>query len=245
MSEVELRFNIGAYTPKTIPMERLGQYMADLGAMLGEPSEVHFVRLEPGSTNIVHKVKEEALPKVVERVGRVRRGEGELVHLNAFRALNKRLKEDNGTGRLVIKGQRAPLLLFPGRDTPAPQLPEPVVQTGSLDGQLIAIGGRDATVPARLQDGDAIYRLTTTRAVARQLGPHLYGGTIRVLGEGKWLRSDEGVWTLDIFKVLSFIALDDRPLLDVVEALRRIPNEYTREAWDELLEVRDDGESAT
>jgi hypothetical protein len=244
MSDVELRFKIGAYTPKTIPMERLGLYMADLGAMLGQPTEVHFVRLEAGSTNIVHHVKEEALPKVVERVDKVRRGEAEIVHLDAFRSLNKRLKEDNGTGKLVIKGQRAPLLVFPGRDTPPPTLSEPVIQAGTLDGQLISIGGRDASVPARLQDGDTIYRLTTNRSVARQLAPHLYGNPVRVIGEGKWLRSDDGVWTLDIFKVLSMDALDDRPLSEVVDALRRIPNDYTADAWDELLRERDDGANA-
>jgi hypothetical protein len=67
MSDVELRFKISAYTPDSIPLARLGQYVADLGAMLGEPSEVHFARLEQGSTVIVHRVKAEALPKVVER----------------------------------------------------------------------------------------------------------------------------------------------------------------------------------
>lgn len=245
MSDVELRFKIGAYTPKTIPMERLGQYMADLGAMLGEPTEVHFVKLEAGSTNIVHRVKEEALPKVVERVEKVRRGEAEIVYMDAFRSVNKRLKDDNGTGKLVIKGRRTPLLLFPGRDTPSPAISEPVIQAGTLDGQLIAIGGRDASVPARLQDGDTIYRLTTNRSVARQLAPHLYGNTIRVVGEGKWLRSDDGVWTLDVFKVLSMDELDHRPLSEVVDALRRIPNDYPANAWSELLTERDGGENAS
>lgn len=242
MSEVELRFKIGAYTPKTIPMERLGQYMADLGAMLGEPSEVHFAKLEAGSTVIVHKVKEEALPKVVDRVSRVRQGEGEVVHLNAFRSLNRRLKEDNGTGRLVIKGTKAPLLFFPGRDTPQPTLFEPVVQTGSIDGQLISIGGRDETVPVRILDGDTIYKCTTTRGVARQLAQHLFGLPLRLVGEGKWLRSDEGAWSLEVFKILSFEPLEDRPIGDVIEALRAVPNDFTVEAWDELLGLRDDGE---
>jgi hypothetical protein len=244
MSEVELRFKIGAYTPKTIPMERLGQYMADLGAMLGEPSEVHFAKLEAGSTVIVHKVKIEALPKVIERVDRVRNGEAEVVHLNAYRALNKRLKEDNGTGRLVVRGTKAPLLLFPGRDAPQPTLSEPIVQMGSIDGQLISIGGRDDTVPVRIEDGDTVYRCGTTRAVARQLAQHLYGAPLRLVGEGRWLRSDDAGWSLELFKILSFEVLDERPIGDVVEDLRRIKNEYTTEAWDELLETRNDGDDA-
>jgi len=244
MSEVELRFRIGAYTPKTIPMGRLGQYMAELGAMLGEPSEVHFTKLESGSTIIVHKVKDEALPKVVERVEKVRRGEAEVVYLNAFRALNRQLKEDNGSATLRVKGTRSPLLVFPGRDTPVPTLNEPVVQSGSIDGQLISIGGKDETVPVRIQDNDVVYKGTTTRAIARQLAQHLYGGPLRVIGEGKWWRSDEGVWTLEMFRILSFDILDERPMSELVEELRRIPNDYTDESWDDLLDLRDGGESA-
>jgi hypothetical protein len=34
MSDVEFCFEIGALSPQTFPMERLGQYIADLGAML-------------------------------------------------------------------------------------------------------------------------------------------------------------------------------------------------------------------
>jgi len=46
----EYRFKIDAYTPDTMPMSRLAEYMRELSEMLGEPSAVHFERLEPGST---------------------------------------------------------------------------------------------------------------------------------------------------------------------------------------------------
>lgn len=71
---VKLRFKIGAYTPDTIPMERLAEYMRDLAAMLGEPSAVHFVEMTESSTNIVHAVEFEAYAKVEARVESVRRG---------------------------------------------------------------------------------------------------------------------------------------------------------------------------
>ena len=59
MSDVELCFEIGALSPQTFPMERLGQYIADLGAMLGESEFVHFLRLEAGSTRIMPLLKTE------------------------------------------------------------------------------------------------------------------------------------------------------------------------------------------
>lgn len=242
MSDLELRFKIEAYSPKTIPMERLGQYMADLGAMLGDPAAVHFVKLLSGSTNIVHKIEEQAAPAVLERVDDIRRGEGDVINLNAYRALNRKLKEDNGSGKLMLVGSNAPLLRFAGVKAPEPAFVAPVVQPGSIDGTLISLGGRDATVPVRIQEGDTVYRCGTSRDVARQLGPHLFGGTLRLVGEGRWFRSEEGIWTLDQFKILSFEPLDERPLPEIVAQLRRVRNEYGKTgAWDELLDIRDEG----
>ena len=72
----EYKFRIEAYTPDTLPMERLAEYMADLAKVLGEPASVHFVRLDPGSTVLVQKVDEEAEPKVRQRVQKVHSGDG-------------------------------------------------------------------------------------------------------------------------------------------------------------------------
>ena len=72
----EFRFRIDAFTPDTLPMERLAEYMTDLARMLGEPASVHFVRLDPGSTVLIQRIDEEAEPKVRHRVRTVRSGEG-------------------------------------------------------------------------------------------------------------------------------------------------------------------------
>ena len=39
------RLKIDAYTPETMPMGRLAEYMADLAVILGERAAVHFVQL--------------------------------------------------------------------------------------------------------------------------------------------------------------------------------------------------------
>ena len=74
----EFYFWIDAFTPATIPMARLAEYMRELATILGEPAFVHFVRLKRGSTGIVHKVQIEAVPKVRDRATSVRRGEHQL-----------------------------------------------------------------------------------------------------------------------------------------------------------------------
>ena len=49
----EYRFTIDAYSPETLPMSRLAEYMAEVARLLGKVDQVHFVRLEPGSTVLV------------------------------------------------------------------------------------------------------------------------------------------------------------------------------------------------
>ncbi len=56
----EYRFVIDAYSPETLPMSRLAEYMTDLARLFGTAERVHFVRLEAGSTVLVQRVEPEA-----------------------------------------------------------------------------------------------------------------------------------------------------------------------------------------
>jgi hypothetical protein len=239
---INLRFKIGAYTPATIPMERLAQYMSDLAAMLGEPSAVHFVELQEGSTSILHRVDPAAADEVRERIEDIREGQAEVVHIEAYKRLNKRLREDETTGSLT-DDSTGKVLQFPGRLEPGKELIAPVKQMGTIDGVLIKLGGRDATVPVRVQDGHEIHRCNTTREIARQLGPHIFGPELRFIGVGTWLRSDEGRWTLKVFDIQNFEVLDQTPLRHLVNELRDIGGNWGSDehVWDSVREIR--GES--
>lgn len=238
-----LRFKIGAYTPETIPMERLAQYMGDLAAMLGDQSAVHFVELKEGSTEIVHKIDHEAYPKVLDRVEDVRQGTAEVVYMNAFRSINKRLKDDNADGGLFDDNVGGELLEFPGKRTPEPVVIAPVKQPGTIDGVVISLGGKDNTVPVRVQDGDTIHKCSTSRHIAKHLGQHIFGAELRFAGIGTWLRDEHGNWSLKVFEIQSFEPLDATPLDRVVSELRAIRGaEWNSDTWDELQELRGDDE---
>jgi hypothetical protein len=58
----EDRFTIDAYTPDTIPMRRLAEYMQDLADLFGEREHVHFARIEAGSTVLVQRIDAEWAP---------------------------------------------------------------------------------------------------------------------------------------------------------------------------------------
>jgi hypothetical protein len=49
---------IDSFTPETIPMSRLAEYMASLAELLGHSEHVHFGKLKPGSLSVAALVDE-------------------------------------------------------------------------------------------------------------------------------------------------------------------------------------------
>jgi hypothetical protein len=218
-------------------MSRLAEYMADLATLLGETGNVHFLCVEEGSTKLAYVVEEEAILKVDERVTLVRSGEGPADAIRAFGTINRRLREDNGTGEITERGSGAKIIKFPGRDAVEEKTYGHVTQQGSLDGEVIRVGGTKDIVSVHLQSGRSQYHCTASRGVAKALAEHLFTGQVRVFGVGRWLRSEAGHWSVERFQVQRFEALDDRPLSAVLADLRAIPGADWRDApdlWGEL-----------
>ena len=236
-SRYEFRFCIDAFTPATMPMARLAEYMADLALLLGEVERVHFVRLDAGSIALIQTVDEAAYPKIRERIRGVHSGDACADALKAFGNLDRRLAQDNAVG--TLSGDDGDEVVhFPGRERPTPLTYGSFRQQGSLEGVLIRIGGKDASVHATLQDGDQTWRCELTREKARELREHLFEQPIRVFGEGRWRRDPEGAWTLETFRVASFEVLDDTPWRSTVDRLRSIEGAEWLTIADPLDELR-------
>jgi len=233
----EYRFSIDAYTPETMPMARLAEYMAQLAVVLGEPGAVHFDRLVAGSTVVVHRVEREAVPKVRERTAAVARGDAPRDAIRAFRSINRLLREDNGTGVLRERVRGAKLLLFPGREDDRETISS-VRQTGTIDGRLMKLGGTDETVPVVLESEDRlIAHCWTTRALAKQLAHKLFE-PVRLFGSGRWGRDADGAWTLLEFEIKHFETMHDVPLSAAVAELRAIGADWGKDAYRELAVIR-------
>src|SRR4029077_2307562 len=97
-----LVFYIDAYSPATIPMAKLAEYMADFAALLGKEHAVHFERLKEGSTAIVSRVDYEDVPKVTTRLTEIRNGNAPKDVARLVAEIDKRLANDNATGRVLI-----------------------------------------------------------------------------------------------------------------------------------------------
>jgi hypothetical protein len=244
-ADQQYRFKIDAYTPTTIPMLRLAEYMHDLAVLLGQPEAVHFVSIRKGSTILVHKIEREAIPKVEDRIASVKQGQGPPDAVQAERSINRRLRDDNASGAL-IRGARATIIKFPGREEAELSFGT-FSEEGSIDGVVIRIGGETDPCPVHLQsfDESQTYLCDVDRSLAKALAAYLFDREVRVHGVGRWQRDESGVWSLERFRIRSFAPLDDLPLSAVVANLRTIPgSEWPSldDPWAELDDIRNGSE---
>jgi hypothetical protein len=218
----EYRLRIDVFSVESLPMSRLAEYMTELARLLGEQERVHFSRLEPGSAVLVSRIEEPAAPKVGERLQKVRDGNGPKDAMQAYKALDTLLAKDNAVATLTAEGG-AEIIAFPGRTRPKPMRYGPFREDGSLDGVVIRLGGKDLSIPVLLRDAEgADYLCQTTVELSKQLAPYYRGATVRVYGSGKWVREEDGSWTLQQFDISRFEVIDDSPLVDVVTKLRAV-----------------------
>src|SRR5450759_1912539 len=128
----EYRLRIDVFSVESLPMSRLAEYMTELARLLGEQERVHFSRLEPGSAVLVSSVENPAVPKVGERLHKVREGHGPKDAMQAYKALDTLLAKDNAIASLTAEGG-AEIIAFPGRTRPEPMRYGPFREEGSLD----------------------------------------------------------------------------------------------------------------
>lgn len=245
MEPVEYVFRIDAFTPDTLPMARLAEYLAALAKLLGYPEHTHFVRLEKGSARLVHKVDPVDAPKVETRLDGIRVGAAPKEAINARHSLDDLLANDNATGTLTEGTTGRIVIPFAGRERPKPVTFPAFREDTSIDGQVVNIGGRDSMAHATLQDGDVFHtNLSMKREQARELGKLLYGPTVRLHGNGRFERQPDGVWRMLDFRVERIERLSDQPLGEALKVVRALPGNglMNADAYHNVAAERGQGE---
>jgi hypothetical protein len=217
-------FVIDAYTPETLPMARLAEYLTDLSVLLGEKELVHFIHVGEGSAKLVHAIEEVAIPKVRARVQSAPIADADTEERRAFENIDHRLRSDNASGELREVGTHAEskLLFFPGKTRHVDQVYGPFNEEGHLQGVVIQVGGRQKYANVNIQDGDKTYFCEASRENAQQLAQLLYSHPVRVYGTGRYLRNADGQWEMKSFRISQFEKLDHRPLAETIERLRAV-----------------------
>lgn len=234
---VRYDFRIDVWTPETLPMARLADYLAQLAVLFGHREYVHFMQVRKGSAVPEIAVNHEAAPKVAARLRLVGGADAPPEAVRAQQEINDMLRDDNASA--VLRRKRgATVLAFPGCKTPLAE--EAVVhEQGELDGVIIRIGGKDETVPVWIEgEHKTIYKCSATRQLARELRGLLFDQPIRVAGRGKWRRGSNRQWALEQFEIKSFEVLEEVSLADSIAQLRAIKGSHWNEMPDPQRELR-------
>lgn len=228
-----LSFRIDRWTPDSIPMARLAEYMVRVAELYGEASSVHFTGIKKGSAIIQSRVEVEAVPKVIARLQIVNTSDAPEPLAKTYHAIDEMLRSDNASAT-IVRPKVGRVVDFPGRKM-APPDPIVISQPSTVDGVVVRIGGYDETIPMLLQDaeGETYHCTVKGRPQARELAKFLFGSPIRVHGLGRWERSAQGKWTLLGLTVTDHEELDGATLDQAVAAIRAA----AAEAWpDDAME---------
>lgn len=231
----EYRFEIDAFSPATIPMSRLAEYVSDLAKMFGNNNSVHLLKIAEGSTVPVVMVEWEAEPKVRDRLRAIKSHEAPDEAQQAAKDINRRLLQDNATG-VLMDPVGSKLFRFPGREAATRMEFCPINQPGVFQGIPIKVGGENDPVPVHLEDGKEKYIVLARRSLAKEIAQILFTSVVRVEGTGRWIRHTDGEWEMLSFHASSFRIIEDADIRKNIGELRKVPGEW-KELEDPLGEL--------
>jgi hypothetical protein len=239
----ELSFVIPGYTPDTMPLNRLIEYLQQMAVVLGDPQNLHLVEIRQSSVAPVLRAPPATALEARERASRVGRGDGTKRQLDAYNRIRRMVRRDAAGTKYA--GRPALLRTIDRVILEIPAAPEDsgviegLRQFTTVDGELIRVGGAGDNAALQLQemDGRILSGFTARRDMAKELAQLLYE-PVRLMGIGQWGRSEDGVWSLERMLVQSYERLEKEELSLTIERLRSFKVEWPEDAIDRLLNER-------
>jgi hypothetical protein len=233
-------FTVPGYTPDTMPLDRLIEYLEQLTVVLGEASELHLVGIEKSSTRPVLVMRHDVATRARARASEVRQGGGSARRRNAYDRIRHMVSEDGGAPA-SLAAPEGQILEFAMIDIGADQIVHAVRQPTTVQGELIRIGGRQENAQLLIQElsGNVIAGCTAPRAVATAMA-HLLYRPVSVSGDARWHRSNIGKWEIESLHVQSFAELDADDHEAVVAKLQALNVAWPDDAMEQLAAMRRD-----
>jgi hypothetical protein len=237
----ELSFVIPGYSPETIPLKLLIEYLQQMAVVLGDPENLHLVAIDEGSVSpVLHAPKAVAL-EARDRASRVQRGDGTRKQVDAYNRIRRMVRRDaRGIGKsALLRSADKVILEIPAAPDDSGVL-SGVRQATSIDGQLIRVGGAGDDAALQVQDlqGKILSGFTAKRGIAKDLAKLLWE-PVRLHGIGLWQRTGEGEWLLERMQVQSFEPLEDEDASLTLERLRSLNVQWPEDALDRLRAERE------
>lgn len=241
MADLErFEFIVPGYTPETMPLDRLIEYLNQLMIILGNPSDLHLVEIKRSSTKPVLLARHDVAVKVRNRAREVWSGGGNDRSQTAFKRIRRMVAEDGGKSA-VLQAKEGTIIEFPTVDLGEDQIVSAVRQQTTISGTLIRIGGVAENAQLLIQDfsGEIVSGCTAPRNLAPELGALIYKPIV-VHGVGSWCRSAQGKWELSRLHVQSFEPLEDLSIDQVLMEAEAATSNWPDDVVDQLLAMRED-----
>ncbi len=235
----EYRFKIEAFTPETMPLLTLTDYLRDVAEMFSAQKNMHLIRIDEGSTSLALLIDRKAEKQIRQRVREIENGTAPQKAIEAFERVNRRLGEQTN-GAAIIDPTGDKLIVFPGQEK-ATLAYGPFSQQDTIDGIPVMVGGtREREVSVHLEGRKKeTYVCYASRVVAKRIAAHLFTTVIRVEGTGRWMRHPDGKWEMRYFKINDFESLANTSEISLkksIEELRAIPARW-KEINDPVAEI--------
>jgi hypothetical protein len=237
----EISWILEGKSPDQIPMARLAEYMRYLAAMLGEIDNVHFARVERGSTRLVATFSRGmAVQRVQARVSAVRDRRAPAEAMRAFHRINDMVGEDESHARITFGA--GVMLRFPGSNYAARWKPLNIVDRGTVTGRLYSLLEEPSgLLKARIRPrtGSTYVACTAEGSIGRELRNYFLDA-VRVHGRGTWSRAESGEWTCQSLQIENVQQIKDVSLREAINALRAIAVEWPDDPladWDAIEET--------
>lgn len=233
----ELTLYLDGIKPDQLSMSRLTEYLRALSALFGSEDAVHFDAVIEGSAQLKTLIEDKCFPEVVSQVREVAGGLGTKKAVNGYLKLSELMLSDRVDGSLRSGG--AKIFQFPKAKNAEPPLK--IVKPSSVQGRLYSVGGKDETIPIRLEgsNGETLI-CEAEREIAERLAQTLFK-PVRVHGDGEWERRSDGSWRLIKLKITSFSKLEDVGFKEAIARLKAAGGIKWSEmpsAHSEILESR-------
>ncbi len=231
-------FVIPGYTPDTMPLDRLIEYLTQLTIILGNPSDLHLIDIQKSSTKPVLVMPHHAAVKARHRARETWEGGGSIRQRGAYQRL-RRMVTDDGGKPAVLTSRQATILEFPSVDLGADQEISAMRQATSVAGELIRVGGDgefDQILLKELSD-DIVTGCFATKEVAKRLAKCLHE-QVRLHGIASWSRDQRGQWQISRMKVVDFETLENDALVDALAEVQTTAEGWPADLVDKLLEMR-------
>lgn len=234
----QLTFSIDSLTPETLPLSRLSEYLKELASLYGSQEAVHFEGISSGSALLKVAIEDSAVEKVKSQLVLVKNGTPPSVEAHkAYLSLDRLLRSDNAIGK-IYNSLGNNILEFPGRlNKPIENLT--IVQSSSVDGIVIKIGGKDETIPVfvRDQEGKIVRCQIKGSTASKELSKHYLGSLLRLHGSGKWVRSMMG-WSLELLTIQTWEPIDNSSAAEVLLDIANTSENGWSEIENPILEWR-------